>query len=364
MQTLPIFTQNQKQFQLFNGSPNNIKHGLPAGNYMVCRDQYGNFFLEQIDAFSQNTRNYGSLLRNRDRIISTFFDRKHSTGVMFTGEKGSGKSLLAKEICIELLKHDVPTLIINTPFTGDPFNQFIQSITQPCVVMFDEFEKVYDDEEQEKLLTLLDGVFPTKKLFILTSNNKWKLDKNMQNRPGRIYYMIDFDGLSSDFIKEYCDENLKAEYRHYTHQIIVVSGLFSKFNFDMLKALVEEINRYGESPRECLTLLNVKPEFDEGEVEYSISIHVDGVPVEKDDIEYDTLSYRPLVQNRGNNYRVWTVDEKGERDYVWERVLLQPELLSKYDPVEGSFEYKIDEKVTVTATKNKTRLGFNYLNAF
>jgi hypothetical protein len=32
----------------------------------------------------------------------------------------------------------------------------------------------------------------------------------------------------------------------------------------MLKALVEEMNRYGETPQEAMRILNVKAEFDAG----------------------------------------------------------------------------------------------------
>merc|ERR1712137_572142 len=40
-----------------------------------------------------------------------------------------------------------------------------------------------------------------------------------------------------------------------------ISSLFDHFNFDMLKAMVEEMNRYGEAPDEVLELLNAKPEY-------------------------------------------------------------------------------------------------------
>ena len=77
------------------------------------------------------------------------------------------------------------------------------------MVLFDEFEKVYDSDEQEEMLTLLDGVFPSKKLFVLTCNDKWRVNQHMRNRPGRIFYMLDFTGLDEDFVVEYCHDNLK-----------------------------------------------------------------------------------------------------------------------------------------------------------
>jgi hypothetical protein len=46
----------------------------------------------------------------------------------------------------------------------------------------------------------------------------------------------------------------------------------------MLKALVEEINRYGDTPQEAVKLLNVKAEFDSGTY-YDIKMVVNGQTV-------------------------------------------------------------------------------------
>jgi hypothetical protein len=138
--------------------------------------------------------------------------------------------------------------------------------------MFDEFEKVYNNEEQEELLTLLDGIYSSKKLFMLTSNDKWRVDSHMRNRPGRIFYMVDFKGLDENFIREYCYDNLaKPEFKT-VDTIVNISSVFSAFNFDMLKALVEEMNRYDESPQEAMRILNVKAEFDSA-VTYRIEVY-------------------------------------------------------------------------------------------
>jgi hypothetical protein len=138
--------------------------------------------------------------------------------------------------------------------------------------MFDEFEKVYNSDKQEALLTLLDGIYSTKKLFLLTSNDKWRVDSHMRNRPGRIFYMVNFTGLDADFIREYCYDNLtKAELKT-IDTIVNIASVFAAFNFDMLKALVEEMNRYDETPQDAMRLLNVKAELDGGTT-YRVEIY-------------------------------------------------------------------------------------------
>lgn len=250
---------------------------LPVGNYVIKEDMFGNLFFEIVDSFTFPSKRYGENPRWTERILSTFLSRASGTGIMLTGEKGSGKSLLAKTISMEGANRGIPTIIINAPWHGDRFNMFIQSIEQPCIILFDEFEKVYNQDQQEGMLTLLDGVFPTQKLFVFTCNDKWRVDKHMRNRPGRIFYVIDFNGLDESFIVEYCEDNLKN--KEHIPKICKIAMLFNQFNFDMLKALVEEMNRYDETPTEALEMLNVRMDFDEGTPTFLVKLFRDGKPM-------------------------------------------------------------------------------------
>lgn len=237
-----------------------LRDHLPVGTYTVRASTEG-FYLDESNDFRTSGKIYGKTPRHADRILATFHDRPNATGVLLNGEKGSGKTMLAKMISEKAGEQGISTLIVNTSFHGDAFNAFMMSIGEPCVVIFDEFEKVYDDKEQEAILTLMDGVFPTKKLFILTVNDKYKVNSHMRNRPGRVFYMIEYKGLDADFIREYCEDNLKNK-AHIT-QVCRLTLPFNSFNFDMLKALVEEMNRYDETPNQAMEMLNAKP-YDAG----------------------------------------------------------------------------------------------------
>jgi hypothetical protein len=350
---------------------------LPVGNYIIQKDMHGNLFFEMIDSFEVKGKIYGDTLRNTDRILNTFMQREVSTGVMLNGEKGSGKTLLAKNLSVEAAKMSVPTIVINVPWTGDKFNTLIQSIEQPCIILFDEFEKVYDKDEQEAILTLLDGVFPSKKLFILTCNDKWRVDSHMRNRPGRIFYMLDFTGLEASFIREYCEDNLIN--KQYIEKIISITSLFGQFNFDMLKALVEEMNRYDEDPATALKMLNAKPEYDSG-ANYTITIIHEGVDINESKIRDDVFKGNPLgregidcgyyvASRKKPKVRVANGDPVDDifaalddDDEQWFSVCVDPSDLVSLDAQKGQFVFKTEHgQMTLTRAKEKT---FNYYGAF
>lgn len=272
-----VFLRNGNSYRPADEADLDLHTVLPPENFIVqINPRTEQFFFTKVDPFTLPSKLYGKTERQAERILNTFADRSTSTGVLLAGEKGSGKTLLAKTLSVRGAELGYPTIIINSPYRGDNFNKLIQDINQPAIVFFDEFEKVYDCDQQTELLTLLDGAFPTKKLFIFTCNNEHRVDEHMRNRPGRIYYHLDFRGLEEAFIREYCMECLNNT--QHIDKIVQLSNVFDQFNFDMLKALVEEMNRYNESPRDALEMLNTKPGGD-ARSEYRITLTVKGVDV-------------------------------------------------------------------------------------
>lgn len=143
-----------------------------------------------------------------NKTIDTFNKtEKMTTGILLSGMKGSGKTLMAKKIAKE---SGLPIIVIDSKMSSDDIEPFFAKITDDVCVIFDEIDKYWNTRY---LLTFMDGVKPTcKKMVICTCNDEKEINSYLNDRCSRIRYKKRFGGLSKDTVKGIindivCDKN-------------------------------------------------------------------------------------------------------------------------------------------------------------
>jgi len=250
------FIQSGTNYSTIHSSA--IHPHLPAKVFVVNVDPMRGYYLSMVPDLKTEPKLYGGIEKRVERVMTTFQSRPINTGVMLSGEKGSGKTLLAKCLSRACQALDMPVIMVTQTMAGEGFNDLMRSIEQPHMLFIDEFEKIYNEpEHQSQLLSLLDGTFGSKRLTVITLNEQQRMNQYLMNRPGRFFYHFKYDGLDKQFIHDYAADNLIDKAR--ADEAVRVSSLFDKFNFDILKALIEEMNRYGESAKDAAEFLNAVP---------------------------------------------------------------------------------------------------------
>lgn len=269
---------------------------LPLGTYEICFHKMMGFFLTSHNDLTVNEEKiYGSSPAKVEKVLRGFQSVDRNFGVILSGRKGIGKSLFARQLAIRAREYNLPIILVSTYFPG--IADFISSIEQEVIVLFDEFEKTFADQEhcspQEEMLSLFDGIDNGKKLFIITCNEVHKLNSYLINRPGRFHYHFVLGNPNPDEIKEYMTDKLLPEY-HYLIKKLVGFSMNVDLTYDVLRAIAFELNM-GYSFEDTLMDLNISKE---GTPKYNIRV------------EFADGTYRVRTGERINTY-------SNDRVYFW-----------------------------------------------
>ena len=251
------FNFNGNNVTIVKYDEKNLQTKLPPAIYSVMYNKLIGFYLVKNGEFFDIEKNIFSIVEKRSKkVIDKYLSGNDNLGVLLTGLKGAGKSYLMKYISNKMLEMGYPVISIESPFTGEEFNSFINDLGD-VVILFDEFGKVYknddrDDNRQEKLLSLFDGINSNesgKKLFILSENYKFMIDDFFISRPSRIYYRFDYvkidDKSIDEFLNHYLNDELLSN-KKFIENLKDSIGAIKDVSFDILKAIVEECNLYKE----------------------------------------------------------------------------------------------------------------------
>lgn len=178
-----------------------------------------------------------------NKILNHFKNTKrNTTGVILTGLKGSGKTVMSKNIAVS---SGLPIIIVASDFPTRQLNKLFSkfSETEVCVI-FDEVDKNERSWNTEDLLGFLDGINATsKKLVLLTCNNNSKMNEFIMNRCSRIRYYREFTKLDKEAVTEIV--NSKIEDKNETVPVVnFIMDRFDIISYDNISSFVEELNQY------------------------------------------------------------------------------------------------------------------------
>lgn len=259
------FVEDGINVRIFNFDDSLAKDKLAPGIYTVCYNMFSGFFLQKNkDKYEVAQKTYGTLEATANRIINTYEQRTSGTGVLLTGLKGSGKTLLSQTVSNKMIEKGLPIILVEEAHSGDAFISFLNSIGE-CVLIFDEFTKVFSAQQnneknhQDDLLGIFDGNKSLKRLIFVIDNHARQVNEFYTNRPGRLFYHFEYSKLEELVIDEYCadfkiPEDVVAQLKSAYYRI-------RSFSFDILKAIVDEYLRYPEERIvDIINVLNIDTE--------------------------------------------------------------------------------------------------------
>ena len=233
---------------------------IPAPTCALAHTKQDGYYLKPMDNFQLPPKIYGSLSAYAKHFFMTYkLQDAGQTGILLSGTSGSGKTLLSHILSTKArVERGIPTIVIGEK-SIDSVTNFMYAIKSlpECVLLFDEFDKTFRTRnQQEELLPLFDGAFTSKKLTILTLNHLYIVSQHLINRPTRIRYLLEFKGLEIDFIRDYCEDNLKDTAEK--NEVLRITRTFDVFSFDMLQMLIREMNEYDTKAADAIKLMNIK----------------------------------------------------------------------------------------------------------
>lgn len=262
------FYKNGTTIRIFDYDDEQVVDKINPAVYTICQDMMGFYLSFVSDKFDVPNKIYGSTNSRVDKILKTYDERTRSTGVLMSGDKGSGKTMLSSLLCNKMIERGLPVILVEKPYTGTGFIDFLNNIGE-CSLFFDEFAKVFSKTDeysegeggksQDGLLSVFDGTHTIKRLILLTENEIHNINRYMLNRPGRIYYHFKYSKLEESLVREYCQSNDVPE--DVVNAILFRIESSREFSFDALKAVVEEYIRFGENIYDIFKNLNIEEPY-------------------------------------------------------------------------------------------------------
>lgn len=212
--------------------------------------------------------------------INTYFQKtsKLSTGVMLSGIKGTGKTVMAKVIA---KNSNLPIIVVDEDYPTGRINDFFRKFETPVTIIFDEVDKHWDTED---LLGWLDGVQTNaKKLVLFTCNNEDRVNDYLKDRCSRVRYIRHFEANdNARFLREILRDKGIAEDKIKDTYTFIVNN-FGLLSIDNILSFIDEKLLFPElSNEEIFNDMNISSKKDKKNI-------IGETPDEEDEDDDDWL---------------------------------------------------------------------------
>lgn len=220
--------------------PTGLDYDLVNGKvYNLKWDRYnGMSYFEEDGSLSLPSKVYTT--KSDDifiKRVNTYFQKtsKLSTGVMLSGIKGTGKTVMAKVIA---KNSNLPIIVVDEDYPTGRINDFFRKFETPVTIIFDEVDKHWDTED---LLGWLDGVQTNaKKLVLFTCNNEDRVNDYLKDRCSRVRYIRHFEANdNARFLREILRDKGIAEDKIEDIYTFIVNN-FGLLSIDNILSFIDE----------------------------------------------------------------------------------------------------------------------------
>lgn len=209
-----------------------------------------------IDSYKVPSKIYGTLNKKAKYIWNAFARANGRGSVLCTGRSGSGKSLFCKLLCNIASSTGTPVFIVSEIEIDTEFISYVSNLNN-CLIFIDEFGKCMKRREMQELFLTLLSDNNKKRLFLLTENDRYMINKYILDRTERIRYHLEFNQLEPSVVEEFCkDQNVPNDFKESIQRLNITN---SQFCFDHMHAIVTEAQYSGNWDLKWLIeILNVK----------------------------------------------------------------------------------------------------------
>lgn len=268
--------------------PTGLDYDLVNGKvYNLKWDRYnGMSYFEEDGSLSLPSKVYTT--KSDDifiKRVNTYFQKtsKLSTGVMLSGIKGTGKTVMAKVIA---KNSNLPIIVVDEEYPTGRINDFFRKFETPVTIIFDEVDKHWDTEN---LLGWLDGVQTNaKKLVLFTCNNEDRVNDYLKDRCSRVRYIRHFEANdNARFLREILrDKGIAEDNIEDTYAFIVNN--FGLLSIDNILSFIDEKLLFPElSNEEIFNDMNISSKKGKKNIVGETSDHENEEDEDDDDWLYD-----------------------------------------------------------------------------